>query len=107
MNTSTADLGVVANGSTMQERILQTFYTGFGGWDWRGWNDGFATTYPETFTVGTLVVDLLDSRTKQAVVHELVHFKLASLPRSEASRSTEQYAVNRIAKALLGLDRKR
>jgi uncharacterized protein DUF4136 len=65
--TDGADLGVIANGSTMQEQNLQTFYTGFGGWGWRGWNDGFATTYPETFTVGTLVVDLFDTRTKQVM----------------------------------------
>ena len=41
------------------------------------------------------------------VVHELVHLELASLPRSEASRSNEEHAVNGIAEALLGLDRKR
>src|SRR6266853_5516578 len=41
------------------------------------------------------------------IVHELVHLELASLPRSEASRSTEEHAVNGIADALLGLDRKR
>ena len=41
------------------------------------------------------------------IVHELVHLELASLPRSEASRSTEEHAVNGIASALLGLDRKR
>ena len=35
------------------------------------------------------------------VVHELVHLELASLPKSEASRSTEEHAVNRIAEALL------
>jgi hypothetical protein len=39
------------------------------------------------------------------VVHELVHLKLASLPRSQASRSTEEQAVNGIADALLALDR--
>jgi hypothetical protein len=39
------------------------------------------------------------------IVHELVHLKLASLPRSEASRSSEEHAVNGIAEALLGLDR--
>jgi hypothetical protein len=39
------------------------------------------------------------------VVHELIHLKLASLPRSQASRSTEEYAVNGIADALLALDR--
>jgi hypothetical protein len=39
------------------------------------------------------------------IVHELVHLELASLPRSEASRSTEEHAVNGIADALLALDR--
>ena len=38
------------------------------------------------------------------VVHELVHLELASLPRSEASRSSEEHAVNRIAEALLRLN---
>ena len=40
------------------------------------------------------------------IVHELVHLELASLPRSEAGRSSEEHAVNGIAEALLGLDRK-
>jgi hypothetical protein len=39
------------------------------------------------------------------VVHELVHLELASLPRSQESRSTEEHAVNGIADALLALDR--
>jgi hypothetical protein len=40
------------------------------------------------------------------VVHELVHLELASLPRSEASRSSEEHAVNQIAEALVKLDRR-
>jgi hypothetical protein len=39
------------------------------------------------------------------VVHELVHLVLSSLPRSEASRSKEEHAVNQITDALLKLDR--
>lgn len=39
------------------------------------------------------------------VVHELVHLQLASLPRSEASRRTEEHAVNSITAALLRLAR--
>jgi hypothetical protein len=39
------------------------------------------------------------------IVHELVHLELASLPKSEASRSSEEFAVNRIADALLKLQR--
>jgi len=41
------------------------------------------------------------------LVHELVHLELASLPRSEASRSNEEHAVNRLTEALLKLSRAR
>jgi hypothetical protein len=40
------------------------------------------------------------------IVHELVHLQLSSLPRSEASRSAEEHAVNQITQALLDLDRR-
>jgi hypothetical protein len=40
------------------------------------------------------------------IVHELVHIELASLPRSDASRRTEERAVNEIAGALLRLARR-
>ncbi|MEI9814032.1 MAG: hypothetical protein WDO18_15925 [Acidobacteriota bacterium] len=39
------------------------------------------------------------------VVHELVHLRLASLPKSDSSRSTEEAAVNSITEALIALDR--
>jgi hypothetical protein len=39
------------------------------------------------------------------IVHELIHLELASLPRSEASRSEEEYAINHLASALLDLDK--
>jgi len=39
------------------------------------------------------------------IVHELIHLELASLPKSEASRSSEEFAVNRIADALIKLHR--
>ncbi len=35
------------------------------------------------------------------IVHELIHLELASLPRSDASRSEEEFAINHIADALL------
>ena len=41
------------------------------------------------------------------VVHELIHLELSSLPRSEASRGDEEFAVNQISEALLRLDRGR
>jgi hypothetical protein len=41
------------------------------------------------------------------VVHELVHLDLASLPHSQASRGSEEQAVNGIAQAMLGLDHRK
>jgi len=50
--------------------------------------------------------EMLDDM-ESTIVHELVHLQLASLPRSEAGRSSEEHAVNGIAEALLNLDRQK
>ncbi len=50
--------------------------------------------------------DMLDDM-EFTVVHELIHLELSSLPRSEASRRDEEYAVNQITDALLHLDRRK
>jgi hypothetical protein len=41
------------------------------------------------------------------IIHELVHLKLTSLPHSEASRGSEEQAVNGISEALFQLDHKK
>ena len=65
--TSNADLGIAAHAATKQERTLDTFYNGFGGgWRWGG-GLGSATTRVTTYQVGTLVVDVFDARTKEAL----------------------------------------
>ena len=65
--TSDADIGIAAHTATDREQSLQTFYNGFGG-GWR-WHDSFgsSTTTVTTYTVGTLVIDIFDARTKEAV----------------------------------------
>jgi len=40
------------------------------------------------------------------IVHELIHLEMVSLPRSEASRSDEEHAINHLADALLEFERK-
>jgi len=61
------DIGVAAHAATRQRRTLDTFYDGFGGgWRWHG-GFGSATTTVSTFSVGSLVVDLFDAKTKAAV----------------------------------------
>jgi hypothetical protein len=65
--TSNADLCVAAHAATKQERTLNTFYNGFGG-GWR-WGGGFGntTTTVDTYEIGTLVVDIFDAKTKEAI----------------------------------------
>jgi hypothetical protein len=66
---SGGDVSIIAVETTQNEQSLDTFYNGFGGgWGWRrfgGGGFGEATTTTETYKVGTLVVDLFDSKTKQ------------------------------------------
>lgn len=71
---SGGDLAVAANVTTSQKTTLDTMYTGtgLGGWGWRGgWRGGMgmgtATTEVRNYDVGTLIVDLFDARTRQAV----------------------------------------
>jgi len=63
------DLGVSANTATRQQHTLTSFYDGFpGGWGWhRRWIGAPVTTFVDTYTVGTLVVDLFDTHNKEVV----------------------------------------
>jgi hypothetical protein len=65
---SGGDVSIIAIQTTQDQQTLNTFYDGFGGgWGWRrfgGGGFGEATTTTETYKVGTLVVDLFDSKTK-------------------------------------------
>jgi hypothetical protein len=65
------DVSIVAMEITSTQQTLNTFYNGMGGgWGWRrfgGGGFGEATTTTDTYKVGTVVVDLFDSKTKQLV----------------------------------------
>lgn len=63
---SGGDVSVIAMEVTHKQQTLNTFYDGFGGgWRWGGFGD--ATTTTETYKVGTLVVDLFDTNTKNLI----------------------------------------
>jgi|SRR5947209_3554285 len=63
---SGGDVSVVAMDITHNQQTLNTFYDGFGG-GWRFGGFGDATTTTETYKVGTLVVDLFDTNTKNLI----------------------------------------
>jgi hypothetical protein len=68
---SGGDVSIVAMEMTKNQQTLNTFYDGFGGgWGFRrfgGGGFGEATTTTDTYRVGTVVVDLFDTKSKQLI----------------------------------------
>jgi Domain of unknown function (DUF4136) len=67
---SGGDVSIVAMEVTSTQQTLNTFYDGLGGgWGWRRFGGGFgeATTTTDTYKVGTVVVDLFDTKTKELI----------------------------------------
>ena len=69
---SNGNASVTAFRSTKEQPTMETFYDGLGGgWGWRGRGGfggggmGMSTTTTENTKVGTTVVDIFDSQTKQ------------------------------------------
>jgi hypothetical protein len=69
---SNGNASITAFRSTQEQPTLQTFYDGFGGgWGWRGRGGfgggglGMSTTTTEDTKVGSIVVDIFDSQSKQ------------------------------------------
>jgi uncharacterized protein DUF4136 len=72
------DVSVVAVGTTHEKRTLHTFYDSFDGWLWGGFAD--ATTYEDTYEVGTLIVDMFDATTKKLIWRGSASDVLSSKP---------------------------
>ena len=65
-----ADVAIAANVATETRQDIDTFYNGpaYAGWGWHGpWAMGSVNTSVRNYQVGTLVVDLFDTKTRQAV----------------------------------------
>jgi Domain of unknown function (DUF4136) len=74
LDTSHADLAIVANASTQEIQTLNTYYSG---WDWGG---GWATTTVDTTLQGTLVVDILDAKTNKPLWRGITTHSISSKP---------------------------
>lgn len=66
------DVAIAAHVASREKQSIDTFYDSpmWSGWGWRhGWDVGigYARTRVTTYTVGTLVVDMFDTSTRQAV----------------------------------------
>ncbi len=66
-----ADAQVVVHGASQTKRSINTFYSGMGGYGYRGWGamggTGTATTTASEYTVGTLVVDIFEGKSKSLI----------------------------------------
>jgi Domain of unknown function (DUF4136) len=68
-DAASADAIVVINGATEGKKSLNTFYSGggYGGYRYGGMGMGTSTTTVNEFTVGTMVVDIFDAKTKALI----------------------------------------
>ena len=88
-----ADIGVAAHVATRKAHDLETFYSGFGGgWGWHHWGlgTGIATTQVHTYVVGTLVIDLFDTHTKQLVFRGWATDALPDDPKKEIKKLNKE-----------------
>ncbi len=81
------DALVVVHGATQTKRSLNTFYSGggYGGYGYRGWGGmgmgmGTATTTESDYTVGTLVVDIFNAKSKALVFRGTASDELSDKP---------------------------
>jgi hypothetical protein len=66
------DVAIAAHVATREEHSIDTFYDApmWSGWGWHhGWGIGmgYSRSRVRTYTVGTLVVDMFDARSRQAI----------------------------------------
>jgi hypothetical protein len=83
---------VVIHAATKTKHTYETLYDGFGGgWGWRRRWGGFgdATTFVNDYRVGTLVVDIFDAQTRDAIWHGFASDALSDSATSNA-KATEQ-----------------
>jgi hypothetical protein len=76
-----ADAQVVLHGASQTKRSLNTFYSGMGGYRYRGFGGtGTATTTESEYTVGTLVVDIFDAKGENLLWRGVAQDELSDKP---------------------------
>jgi Domain of unknown function (DUF4136) len=85
---SKADALVVLHGATQVKKDLNTFYSGgYGGYGWRGVGGmGSATTTVNEYTVGTLVVDIFDAKSKQLLFRGTASDEISDKPEKNVKK---------------------
>ena len=83
-NEGAADAVVVLHGATQVKKDLNTFYSGMGmggyGYRYGGFGGGTAHTSVSEYTVGTLVVDIFDAKSKNLLFRGTATDELSDKP---------------------------
>jgi hypothetical protein len=89
-STPQGDIAVIVNISTAERKSLDTFYSGFGGGYgyYGGWHGGMgsSTTSVQTYTDGTMVVDLFNAQTRKLVWRGIATDTLSKDPKKNANK---------------------
>jgi hypothetical protein len=87
------DALVVVHGASQTKRSLNTFYSGggYGGYGYRGWGGagmgmGTATTTESEYTVGTLVVDIFNAKTKALMFRGTASDEISDKPEKNVKK---------------------
>ena len=90
VNDGAADIHVVLHGATSTKHNVNTFYSGgMGGYGYRygGMGGmGTASTTVSEYTVGTLVVDMFDGKTKNLVFRGTAEDEISDKPENNAKK---------------------
>jgi hypothetical protein len=84
-----ADIQVLLHGATATKKTASTFYSGMGGgygYRYGGMGMGSASTVVNEYTVGTLVVDMFDAKTKTLVFRGIAEDEISDKPEKNAKK---------------------
>jgi Domain of unknown function (DUF4136) len=83
-----ADIQMILHGATETKRNASTFYSGMGGYGYRGFGGGTATasTVVSEYTVGTVVVDMFEAKSKNLVFRGTAEDEISDNPEKNAKR---------------------
>ena len=89
MTPARPNIVVVLHGATQTKRNVNTFYSGMGGYGYRygGFGGmGSAQTVVNEYTVGTLVVDMFDAKSKNLVFRGTAEDEISDNAEKNAKR---------------------
>jgi hypothetical protein len=95
---ASADAIVMIHGASQQKKDINTFYSGYGGYGYRGWG-GMSTAHTTVseYSVGTLINDIFDAKSKQLVFRGIAQDEISDKPEKnekKIKKATEKMYKN-------------